>query len=311
VTAAAGSYPLTVSDGSLSTPAGTITVTKEDATVTFDGDNPPAVQVTEDGGSFDGTVTFKVYVRETQPDRPLATAAAGDINNAGLEVELQPLVGGAIPLNCTPEVALAGYAVKTFTCTNNGSLEVDTYDVVATVDGSYYTGEGYDGFTVYDPSLGFATGGGWFYWPGTSDPETGYRGDKTNFGFTMKYNKKATNVQGGLLVIRHHADGTISRLKSNALDGLALKDTDGCGIATFSGKATYMTWDPSANDGIGGYVNTGGNRFSVYAADCNEPGTGVDRFWVRSVDKLVMAKPAATNAVAIGGGSIAIPHRPR
>ena len=39
---------------------------------------------------------------------------------------------------------------------------------------------------VYDPSLGFTTGGGWFIWPDGS-------GDKTNFGYTMKYNKKATD----------------------------------------------------------------------------------------------------------------------
>jgi hypothetical protein len=40
-----------------------------------------------------------------------------------------------------------------------------------------------------------ATGGGWFYWPGTTD--------RTNFGFTMKYNRRGTRVQGNLLIIRH------------------------------------------------------------------------------------------------------------
>ena len=49
--------------------------------------------------------------------------------------------------------------------------------------------------TVYDPSLGFATGGGWFPWPETSD--------KTNIGFTMKYGRNGSRVKGNLLVIRH------------------------------------------------------------------------------------------------------------
>lgn len=30
-----------------------------------------------------------------------------------------------------------------------------------------------------------------------------YKGDKTNFGYTMKYNEKGTNVRGSALVMRH------------------------------------------------------------------------------------------------------------
>jgi hypothetical protein len=282
---------------------GTFTVKKENAIVTFDDGNPTALQVSEPGGSLDANeLILVVKVQEKIPDLPADKAEAGDINKSGLTVKLEPLSGGgAITLDCTAVVDGAGYdGVKTFTCTNNTPLAVDTYDVIANVDGDYYIGESYDGFTVYDPSLGFATGGGWFYWPGTTE--------KTTFGFAMKYNKKAKNVQGNLLIIRHHADGTISRLKSNALDGLALKNSNGIGIASFSGKATYMTWDPEANEGLGEYVNTGGIAFSVYAEDCNQPGIGIDRFWIRAMDKLVMANPAPTNAVTIGGGNIVIPH---
>jgi hypothetical protein len=80
------------------------------------------------------------------------------------------------------------------------------------------------------------------------------------------------------------------------------------GAAAVIGNATYMTWDPEANEGLGGYVNTGGNRFSVYAEVRNQPGTGIDRFWIRAVDKLVMDKPAQTNAVTIGSGNIVAHH---
>ena len=56
------------------------------------------------------------------------------------------------------------------------------------------------------------------------------------------------------------------------------------------------------------YVNSGGNAFSVYAEDCNNPGSGVDSFWVLSVGNLALPAPAPSNKVQISGGNIAIPH---
>ena len=100
-------------------------------------------------------------------------------------------------------------------------------------------------------------------------------------------------------------------LKSNALTALAIQNGLPCGIATFSGKATYTHWDPDANGGLGGYVTTGNNLFTVYAKDCNEPGNGYDYFWVRSVGDLIMENPPSTYAIVINGGSIAVPHRAR
>jgi hypothetical protein len=122
-------------------------------------------------------------------------------------------------------------AELTVECDLNG-IPVNTYVVAATVAGGYYSGYGEDVLVVYDPSLGFTTGGGWFYWPGT--------GDRTNFGYTMKYNKKGSKVQGSLLLIRHLADGSIYRVKSNAVDGLALGDGGAYRWATFGGKSTYL-----------------------------------------------------------------------
>src|SRR5207244_6780788 len=100
----------------------------------------------------------------------------------------------------TPTVTVS---TTTVTCTVN-AVAVNTYSVVASVTGSYYKGSWEDVVTVYDPSLGFTTGGGTIAWPGT--------GEKTNFGYTMKYNRNLTNVQGSLLLIRHVADGSIYRM---------------------------------------------------------------------------------------------------
>lgn len=95
----------------------------------------------------------------------------------------------------------------------------------------------------------------------------------------MKYNKKTTNVQGSLLIIRHLADGTTYRMKSNALYGLALGQdpTIPMGWASFSGKGTYL--EP-------GWLEPEGNyEFTSYVEDRNEPGTGIDRFWIEVLDK--------------------------
>jgi len=136
--------------------------------------------------------------------------------------------------------------------------------------------------------------------------------EKTNFGYTMKYNKKGHKVRGSLLLVRHLTDGTIYRVKSNALEGLALGESQDpiYGWASFSGKATYK--DPSYPE----YPNPVGNHsFIVYVEDWNEPGTGVDQFWIEVQDKdgiiipvMSMERDAVDNTVGLGGGNIVVPH---
>jgi subtilisin family serine protease len=306
---AAGPYNVTATytsssayfTGSSTASAATLTVTKEDASVSFGSGNPAALQVSSPGGTLNANaLTLTVTVKEKQPDQPTATSAAGDIGKADLTLTLTPIAGGsAITLTCTSSVSGSGYsAVKTFVCKNSSTLSVNTYEVGATVAGNYYQGSDTDAFTVYDPSLGFATGGGTFI----------LSGDKVNFGFTMKYNKGGTNLQGTFIAVRHHADGTNARMKSNSLGGLALQNTGGCGIATWNGKSTYTYWDPTANSGAGGYVTTGNNPFTAYAEDCNNPGTGVDSMWIGGPGEFAMPTPAGSNKKTLNGGNIAIPH---
>jgi len=67
---------------------------------------------------------------------------------------------------------------------------------------------------------------------------------------------------------------------------------------------------PAYDAAAGAYVTIGGKSFTVYARDCNNPGTGFDYFWIRSVGSLIMATTSSSNAVMLGGGKIAIPHNP-
>jgi VCBS repeat-containing protein len=282
-----------------------LTVEPEDATVTQDPSNVVAVEVAEEGGDS-GVFALYFSAVETQPD--LAGIGTPEHGDLGLMVPFMELVpvgpGGPVDGVCDfidplPNEA-DGYAqVAMFECVFD-AVPVNTYEVVARVDGAsdttrYYAGSDDGGvLVVYDPSLGFTTGGGWFYWPGTADPELltcgegGYPGDKTNFGFNMKYNKKMTNVQGSLLLQRHTVDANCEgagkyRVKSNALNGLSIGEandgTSDYGWASFSGKSVFS--EPNAD-------SEGNHPFLVYVEDHGDQGGSqdpADEFWIEVQDK--------------------------
>jgi len=307
--ASASNYPVSAKFTSTSTnfqdspvsATQSLTVTTEDATVTYGAGNPEAAPVLSPGGSS-GPFSISVAVAETSPEpNGGGLAMPGDINKADVSITLTPVGPGAppTPTSCTSSVSSS---TKTFTC-NFNAVAVNTYSVVASVTGNYYKGFWEDVVTVYDPSLGFTTGGGTIAWPGT--------GDKTNFGYTMKYNKNLTNVQGSLLLIRHLPDGSIYRVKSNSVGGLSIGQGQDpnvpTGWASFTGKATYL--QPGWADPVGNY------SFIVYVEDRNQPGTGFDRFWLQVKDgggslvgALSISPDGPTNAQGLTGGNIVVPH---
>ncbi len=279
----------------------TFTILHEDADIVFDTTNPVAEKVESPGGDS-GSFSLIVNISEAIPDLPADSAYPGDIGLAQVSVELVPVgPGGPVSGTCTPgSVEGTGYdAYLPVTCTFD-NVPVNTYTVQVTVVGDYYQGDAEDVLVVYDPSLGFTTGGGWFYWPGTTN--------KTNFGYTMKYNKQGEQVKGSLLLIRHLPNGTVYRVKSNAIFGLAIGEQSGYGWASFSGKCTYL--EP-------GWLEPEGNHeFTVYVEDRNEPGTGTDHFWIKVQDKngngiadLSMGDEATENTEPLEGGNVVVPHQ--
>jgi hypothetical protein len=287
-------------DGDQTSDEGIIEVSAEDATVSFDASNPMAAEVASPGGtaSFD----LIVLVEETEPDLPAASAAPGDVSNAVLTLDLVPVgPGNPVAGNCVAGgVAGAGYAqVLTVTCSFS-NVPVNLYSANVSVTGGYYVGMSEDIVTVFDPSLGFTSGGGWFYWPGTLD--------RTSFGYSMKYNRNGNGLRGSLMLMRHLPDGTKYRVRSNALYGLALGDAGAFDWASFNGKATYQ--EPDWDDPLGNH------EFLVYVEDRGQPGAGSDRFWFQLLDRngvpiatLSMGDPAAAASATIGGGNIIVPHQ--
>src|SRR5688572_4214745 len=282
-------------------------VAAEHADVIPDVNNSSAFQVPSPGAAT-GAVTLKFDVKEDVTPAPEPDvndgALAGNINNAGFTVSLIPVAGGGnVALTCTAPAAAAGYTTRTFTCAN-AAVPLGAYEVAAVIgtggtpNGSYYVGRYDDALTVYDPSLGFVTGGGKFIIDAT--------GDRVSFGLVVNYTGKGkTTARGNLVVVRHHADGSTCRAKSNAIDAPAIIGA----TATFTGKANY-----ACVDALGVLLPGGAGNLTLtgYVEDNGEPGASAaaspDKFWVKVYGELMMTTSAnSTNAKPLTGGNIQVP----
>jgi hypothetical protein len=278
ITQLPGTYTITPAVGTLAADNydftfvnGTYTVTQEDPAMAFTL-NPVAIRVHAPGGdnsSFTLEVTISKSGELYEHDWSLIEAA-------DFTLTLTPVGGGSPITGIHPSGFDEDKGIATFTFAESYPLPVETYSMEVTLDNSYYVADPVsDVIVIYDPSLGFTTGGGWFIWPADG---SALAGAKTNFGYTMKYNSKATNIQGGFLLIAHLADGSIYRIKSNALSGLSI-DKNTC-IATFSGKCTFMY--PNPTSGLDP-INVGGKQFFVWVKDIADPGAGADQIWLTTL----------------------------
>ena len=101
---------------------------------------------------------------------------------------------------------------------------------------------------VYDPALGFTTGGGWFTAPD---------GARVNFGFNAKV-LKSGQAQGSFLAIWHRAGGNYI-VKSNAMGPVVVSGPYGTlpnqyWTATLTGKSTYSIPSGTLSWGMFGRV---------------------------------------------------------
>jgi hypothetical protein len=177
--------------------------------------------------------------------------------------------------------------------------------------------------TITIAGTGFTTGGGWL-----NDASTG---DKSNFGFTVKYLKNA-NIQGNSLYIYRRSNVNLAAeypslnlspaplpndsynwiIKSNSMTGL----TQSCGTTTpivckaeFTGKSTITA--VSRTTGVA-YSLGGNNQFQVDVTDNSEPGSspgaGPDtyaiRVWNSGGTTYQLGMP--TTQQAINGGNIQV-----
>lgn len=129
-------------------------------------------------------------------------------------------------------------------------VPIGVYEVVATVDCDFYGNrdKAVELLAVYDPSGGFATGGGWFIPEGNQD--------KVNFGFELKYKNDGT-LKGNLEMIDHST-------------GDKYKATDFSFLVIVDNKAYFM-----------GHVminGEGSHPFMAIMEDNGTPGKNSDKF---------------------------------
>jgi hypothetical protein len=277
---------------------GMVAITPEDASVSFDPANTAAEQVAQPGGAS-GAFTLQASVQEASPDAPSGTALAGDIANAQLTMQLVPLgLGSPVTGTCTPAAptGTGSGATLPVSCSFN-AVPVNTYTVVVTVGGGFYAGSADSVVTIFDPSLGSTSGGGWLTW---------IDGEQVNVSFTAKYVNQDPNAQASFQLMRQTAEGGKFRLRSTSLQGLSMGE-DGSvplGWATFTGMASYQ--EPAWSAPRDGY------RFTVYVEDRS---MGADRFWVEVrdpqgalVQSVSLSRTPQANALDMQGGNIRVPH---
>jgi len=219
---------------------GSLTVSREDAIATPAASNPDSVQVTTPGGT--ATVPLSALITE------VADGSLGDISKATpMTFTLKPIGPGSLLKQTV--AAAGGSATATFT-----NVPVNVYEVSIEVGGEFYQGSAEPPvLVVFDPSLGFTTGGGTIT----------HNGSKANFGFNFNYGKNG-KAEGNLLYVEHRSTGNLE-LKSDVIDSIAIVD----GQAFVLGKAT---------------VNDAGNySFRLTAVDSGKSGPE-DQFGLEVTD---------------------------
>jgi hypothetical protein len=201
------------------------------------------------------------------------------------------ITGGTISGSQTQQMALGGSGYSR-TATALINLPTGVYSLCATgTDAAGNTSAaGCTLLAVYDPSAGFATGGGWINSPlgaYTADPSlTG----KANFGFVSKYQKGA-NVPTGDTEFQFQTAGL--NFKSTSYDWLVISGS----------KAQYK--------GAGTVNGASGYSFILTAIDGSQ-----DRFRIKIIataaggglvyDNQLNAPDTGDPTTVLGGGSIVI-----
>jgi hypothetical protein len=287
VTAAAGSYPvtLTVSDGRLTGSAATvITVAREEATAVYDGQTAAS-----------GATAVPVALSASLTDA--ADGSLGDLRNAGVlfDVYAAGAPAGSAPFRTTGpwSPTAAGVVADSTTLAEGTWLVVVRFDPA----NRYYAGPSTAGtiVTVTGPTPGSAsgkvTGGGWV-------PD----GDgKGRFGFVAMTKKGSGQVHGNSVYVWRDREGTHTA-RVTSWTGGSLNIGKDRRTAWFSGAATI------GNDGTHPCAGSGGYTLRVDLIDGRRPGSrsGRDAYAITIWRGTTVVHRSAAAPVPLGGGSVVV-----
>jgi len=250
---------------------GTLTVSREDASVTPASTNPFAVKVNAPGGTG-GPITLCFEMNEVSDGSP------GDTTNiTSVTVNVTPIGTGSAVSAGAAVFSGGGVGATRTACVTLNNVPVNVYDVSLTINGNLYQGSGSTVLAVYDPSLGFVSGGGRLI----------HNGYKADVGVNIKYLKNG-NAQGSLLYIEHRPTGDVV-LKSNAMETMAIVNNE----AIPTGKGTL--------NGVGNY------SFIARIFDNGDPGT-TDRFGLRVTSPTgAILADLTFDPIQLSGGNFSVP----
>ena len=248
-------------------------MSREDADVSPAAANPFAVKVNAPGGTG-GPITLCFDMNEVSDGSP------GDTSNiTSVTVNVTPIGSGSAVSAGAAVLSGGGVGATRTACVTLNNVPVNVYDVTLTINGNFYQGTGSTVLTVYDPSLGFVTGGGQLI----------HNGFKASVGVNIKYLKNG-NAQGSLLYIEHRPTGDVM-VKSNSIGTMAIVGNE----AMPTGKA--------AVNGVGNH------SFIARIIDNGEPGS-TDRFGLRVTGPIGNILVDLTfDPIQLSGGNFSVPKQ--
>jgi hypothetical protein len=233
-----------------------LTITQEDARAYYTG---ALFASTGSINSFSATVTLAATIKDITAvtGDPAWDQYPGDIRNATVQfVNRDVLPSASNYFLCSAPIGLVSLSDTTVgTATCNVSLGASstaggTTYTIGMIVGGYYTRNWpveNQVVDVYIPQNNFITGGGYLNNTSSAGLYPGATGQRTNFGFNVKYNKSGTNLQGNINVIVRN-NGRVYQIKGNSMTSLATQvcTATSCptaaspSTATFNGKATIQ-----------------------------------------------------------------------
>ncbi|OLD45588.1 MAG: hypothetical protein AUI63_05540 [Gemmatimonadetes bacterium 13_1_40CM_2_60_3] len=152
----------------------------------------------------------------------------GDIRNATVTFVNRDASNAVLCVASVGLVSSSDTTVGTATCTSTPLTASSTaggsqYTIGIIVGGFYTRNMSVDDqvINVYIPLSNFITGGGYLVNSSSSGLYPGASGQRTNFGFNVKYNKSGTNLQGNINVIVRN-NGRVYQIKGNSMTSLVV-----------------------------------------------------------------------------------------
>jgi hypothetical protein len=261
-----------------------LTVTKEDARITYTGD---LIKATASASTYSATVTLRANIMDITvpqtPSDPAFDPDAGDIRNAKvmfIDRDLNTPISGWLSVTSliNPSDSKIGTVSAPFTIGGLSSTTPSkqvTVGIIVNNGGYYYRNDPGDNVvvTVYLPSGDFITGGGYIIPTKSVGTKASDPGKKANFGFNVKFNKTGKNLQGNMNIIFRRTESDLIvhnyQIKANAMISLGVNVTNPNRQTAEYVSKTNLTdiTNPLAPVSLGG-----NNYLYVKMIDNGEPG---------------------------------------